>query len=176
MANAYTIDKLDPKTKKALVKDILSGLPDNKIADNYGLPKNCVTRYKNDKLVQAVAEVWAEQKKESASEYAEQFSAIATRLNKALDAIDKELTDSNGDYDLSNAERAYPYIKMLNDTSRSLQNNIMGLAKITGDMKEIAETNSRPTLIVTQIIQIIQTLDIKDREVILDRLRVIADS
>jgi len=175
LANAYTIDKLDPKTKKALVKDILSGLPDNRIADNYGLPKNCITRYKNDKLFQTVAEVWAEQKKESATDYEEQFSAIATRLNKALNAIDRELTDSNGDYDLSNAERAYPYIKMLNDTSRSLQSNIMGLAKITGDMKEIVEINSRPTLMVAQITQVIQALDIKDREVILDRLRAIAD-
>lgn len=176
MANAYTIDKLDPKTKKALVKDILSGLPDNKIANNYGLAKNCIARYRESKLFKAVAEVWADQKQDVAEGYEEQLSAIAARLNKALDAIDKELSDRNGDYDLSNAERAYPYIKMLNDTSKTLQNNIMTLAKITGDMKEVVEINSRPTLILAQVGQIIQTLDIKDREVILDRLRVIADS
>lgn len=173
MANAYTIDKLDPKTKKALVKDILSGLPDNKIADNYGLPKNCVTRYKANKFFKAIAEVWAEQKQDVAEGYEEQLSAIAARLNKALNAIDKELSDRNGDYDLSNAERAYPYIKMLNDTSKTLQNNIMTLAKITGDMREVVEINSRPTLILAQISQLIQESDTK--EDMLEQLRHIAE-
>jgi hypothetical protein len=173
MANAYTIDKLDPKTKKALVKDILSGLPDNRIADNYGLPKNCITRYKTDKLFQAVAEVWAETKQDVAEGYEEQLSTIATRLNKALNAIDKELSDRNGDYDLSNAERSYPYIKMLNDTSKTLQQNILTLAKITGDMKEVVEINSRPTLILAQISQLIQNSETK--EDMLDRLRHITE-
>lgn len=171
MANAYTIDKLDPKTKKALVKDILSGLPDNKIADNYGLPKNCVTRYKNDKLFQTIADVWAETKQEVAEGYEEQLSAIAVRLNKVLDAIDKELADTSGDYDLSDARRSYPYIKMLNDTAKTLQQNILTLAKITGDMKESVEIVNRPALILAQVGQIIQTSE--GKEDMLDRLRTI---
>ena len=171
MANAWTIDKLDPKTKKALVKDILSGKPDNMIATNYGIPQKCVQRYKTDKLFHAVAEVWAEQKQDVAEGYEEQLSAIAARLNKALNAIDKELSDRNGDYDLSNAERAYPYIKMLNDTSKTLQNNIMTLAKITGDMREVVEINNRPALILAQVGQIIQTSE--GKEDMLDRLRTI---
>ena len=171
MANAWTIDKLDPKTKKALVKDILSGKPDNLIAANYGIPQRCVQRYKTDKLFHAVAEVWAEQKQDVAEGYEEQLSAIAARLNKALNAIDKELSDRNGDYDLSNAERAYPYIKMLNDTSKTLQNNIMTLAKITGDMREVVEINNRPALILAQVGQIIQTSE--GKEDMLDRLRTI---
>ena len=171
MANAWTIDKLDPKTKKALVKDILAGLPDNRVADNYGLPKNCITRYKNDKLFQAIADVWAETKQEVAEGYEEQLSAIAARLNKALNAIDKELSDRNGDYDLSDARRSYPYIKMLNDTSKTLQNNILTLAKITGDMREVVEINNRPALILAQVGQIIQTSE--GKEDMLDRLRTI---
>jgi hypothetical protein len=171
MANAWTIDKLDPKTKKALVKDILSGKPDNMIATNYGIPQKCVQRYKTDKLFHAVAEVWAEQKQDVAEGYEEQLSAIAARLNKALNAIDKELSDRNGDYDLSNAERAYPYIKMLNDTSKTLQNNIMTLAKITGDMREVVEISNRPALILAQVGQIIQTSE--GKEDMLDRLRTI---
>ena len=171
MANAWTIDKLDPKTKKALVKDILSGKPDNLIATNYGIPQKCVQRYKTDKLFHAVAEVWAEQRQDVAEGYEEQLSAIAARLNKALNAIDKELSDRNGDYDLSNAERAYPYIKMLNDTSKTLQNNILTLAKITGDMREVVEINNRPALILAQVGQIIQTSE--GKEDMLDRLRTI---
>ena len=171
MANAWTIDKLDPKTKKALVKDILAGKPDNLIAANYGIPQRCVQRYKTDKLFHAVAEVWAEQRQDVAEGYEEQLSAIAARLNKALNAIDKELSDRNGDYDLSNAERAYPYIKMLNDTSKTLQNNILTLAKITGDMREVVEINNRPALILAQVGQIIQTSE--GKEDMLDRLRTI---
>ena len=171
MANAWTIDKLDPKTKKALVKDILSGVSEERIAKNYGVTASCVHRYKADKFFRAIAEVWAEQKQDAAEGYEEQLSAIAARLNKALNAIDKELSDRNGDYDLSNAERAYPYIKMLNDTSKTLQNNILTLAKITGDMREVVEINNRPALILAQVGQIIQTSE--GKEDMLDRLRTI---
>ena len=171
MANAWTIDKLDPKTKKALVKDILSGLPDNKIAVNYDISPMCVRRYRESKLFQAVAEVWAETKQEVAEGYEEQLSAIAVRLNKVLDAIDKELADTNGDYDLSDARRSYPYIKMLNDTAKTLQQNILTLAKITGDMKESVEIVNRPALILAQVGQIIQTSE--GKEDMLDRLRTI---
>ena len=171
MANAWTIDKLDPKTKKALVKDILSGLPDNKIATNYAISPKCVARYKADKLFQTIADVWAEQKQEVAEGYEEQLSAITVRLNKVLDAIDRELADTNGEYDLSDARRSYPYIKMLNDTAKTLQQNMLTLAKITGDMKESVEIVNRPALILAQVGQIIQSSE--GKEDMLDRLRTI---
>lgn len=157
MANAYTIDKLDPKTKKALVKDILSGIPDKKIADNYGLAKNCIARYRESKLFKAVAEVWAEQKMDIAQGYEAKFENIAKRLNKVLDAIDKELDQrGTGEYDLSDPDRAIYYVKMLNDTSRTLQANIKELAQIQGAIKETVTIQNNPTLILAQIGQVVQ--------------------
>ncbi len=150
MANAYTIDKLDTRTKKALVKDILSNLPTNQIAKNYEIPVACVHRYKADKLFKEVAEVWSARKENTAAEYEQQLSLIADKLNKTLEAIDKEL-DSNGtgEYDLSDPARAIYYVKMLNDTSRSLQTNLLTISKIAGDIKEAAEV--RPYEILRQI-------------------------
>ena len=173
MANAWTIDKLDPKTKKALVKDILSGIPTNQIAKNYAIDVACVHRYKTSKLFQAVADVWAETKQDVADGYEEQLSSIATRLNKVLDAIERELADRNGDYDLSDAPRAFPYVKMLNDTAKTLQQNILTLAKIQGDIRETVEITNRPTLILAQISQLIQNSDTK--EDMLEQLRHIAE-
>lgn len=166
MANAYTIDKLDAKTKKALVKDILAGLPDNRIADNYGLAKNCITRYKSSKLFQAVAEVWAEQKQGVAEGYAEKFETVATRLNKVLDAIDKELADPNGDYDLSDPKRAKAYVKMLNETSKTLQANIKDLARIQGAIKDTISIQNSSTVILNQIGQVIQQTSGSKEEII----------
>lgn len=170
MANAYTVDKLPDRKKKALIKDILAGVPDNKIADNYGLPKNCVTRYRSNKLFQAVAEVWADQKQTVAEGYAEKFEAIAARLTKVLDAIDKELADLNGDYNLADHKKAKAYVKMLNETSRTLQANIKDLAVIQGDIKDTAMTQNRPTIILAQIAQIIEQ-STGSKEDILARLK-----
>ena len=164
MANAYTIDKLDPKTKKALVKDIFSNLSTNQIAKNYGIPVACVHRYKNDKLFSEIAEAWAEQKQDVAEGYAQKFETIAVRLNKVLDAIDRELADRNGDYDLSDPGRAIYYVKMLNDTSKTLQQNIKELAQIQGDIKETVAIQNNPTLILAQIGQVIGTANIPEDE------------
>lgn len=157
MANAWTIDKLPGKTKKALVKDILAGVPDKKIADNYGLAKNCIARYRESKLFKAVAEVWSEQKQDVAQSYEAKFENIATRLNKVLDAIERELDRrGTGEYDLSDPERASYYVKMLNDTSKTLQANIKELATIQGLIKETVNIQNNPTVILAQIGQVVQ--------------------
>lgn len=140
MANAYTIDKMDPETRKDLISDLLSDQPVNKIANNYGLPTSCLRRYKEDKLFMDVAEVWTERKENTAADYERQLSIIQVRLNKALDAVDQELADpKTGKYDLSNPQRAGYYMKILNDTSKSLQTNLLTLAKISENIREVNE-------------------------------------
>ena len=157
MANTYTIDKLPDKTKKALVKDILAGVPEEKIAKNYEVTASSVHRYKSSKLFKAVAEVWLEQKQGIAEGYAEKFEEIAVRLRKVLDAIDRELDKRRtGEYDLSQPEVAIYYVKMLNDTSRTLQNNLKELATIQGDIKETAIIQNNPTIILAQIGTVIE--------------------
>lgn len=140
MANTYTIDKLAPETRKNLIKDILSDKPVNRIANNYGLPVSCVRRYKDDKLFKDVAEVWAERRENTAADYERQLSIIQDSLEKTLAAVDKELLDPRtGEYDLSNPQRAAYYVRILNDTSKSLQTNLLTLAKITENIREVEE-------------------------------------
>jgi len=142
MANAYTIDKMDQDTRKDLISDLLSDQPVNRIANNYGLPVSCVRRYKEDKLFMDVAEVWAERKENTVADYERQLSIIQVRLNKALEAVDQELMDpKTGKYDLSNPQRAGYYMKILNDTSKSLQTNLLTLAKISENIREVEEAN-----------------------------------
>lgn len=142
MANAYTIDKMDPEARRDLISDLLSDQPVNKIANNYGLPVSCVRRYKEDKLFMDVAEVWAERKENTVADYERQLSIIQGRLNKALEAVDLELMDpKTGKYDLSNPQRAGYYMKILNDTSKSLQTNLLTLAKISENIREVEEAN-----------------------------------
>lgn len=91
MANAYTIDK-HPQ-KKEIVKAILTGVPDNKIADNYGLAKNVVTRYKNGRLMKMLAEIWSEQHTEASKNLVDRYEEIATMLRKQLVACEEWLQD-----------------------------------------------------------------------------------
>ena len=171
MANAYTIDKLDPKTKKALVKDILNGKPDNQIAINYDISPMCVKRYKESKLFQAVAEVWAETKQEVAEGYEEKLRKFETVANKIIVATEKALdADGTGEYDLTNPKEAYLYVKMLNETLRTLQPIVKEIAQIQGDIKETVAIQNNPTLILAQIGQIIQQSSAPNREEILARI------
>lgn len=172
MANAYTIDKLDPKTKKALVKDILSGQSANIIANNYGIPVSCVRRYKNDKLIQAVAEVWAETKQEVAEGYEEKLRKFETVANKIIVATEKALDeDGTGEYDLTDPKKAYLYVKMLNETLRTLQPIVKEIAQIQGDIKETVAIQNNPTLILAQIGQIVEQTPLSDKGELIARLK-----
>ena len=156
MANAYTIDKIDAETKKDLVKDLLSDIPVNRIANNYGLSVSCVRRYRESKLFKAIAEVWAERQENITAEYEQQLAVIQERLNKALDAVDQELDRNHqGKYDLSDPRRAIFYVKMLNETSKSLQSNLITLAKISGNIKDVVEEQSQPYKLYAGLIEAI---------------------
>lgn len=177
MANAYTIDKMDPEARRDLISDLLSDQPVNKIANNYGLPVSCVRRYKEDKLFMDVAEVWAERKENTVADYERQLSIIQARLNKALDAVDQELIDPRtGKYDLSDPQRAGYYMKILNDTSKSLQTNLLTLAKISENIREVSEAGTGSQQILRAIAQVIEDADIGEenmRKIVngLDKIR-----
>lgn len=88
--NAYTIDK-HPK-KKAIVRDILRGVPVNAIATNYGLPESCVKRYKSGKLMKLCAEVIAEDKTD-AQHLLDRVEPIIAKVQKMYDSYDEWLQD-----------------------------------------------------------------------------------
>lgn len=166
MANTYTIDKMDPETRRDLISDLLSDQPVNRIANNYGLPVSCVRRYKEDKLFMDVAEVWAERKENTVADYERQLSIIQDRLNKALEAVDLELLDPRtGKYDLSNPQRAGYYMKILNDTSKSLQTNLLTLAKISENIREVEEASPNKKAnkeFLLAIVHVFQQVDIPE--------------
>jgi len=62
----------------------------------------------------------------------------------------------DGKYNLKNIDRALALSKILNDTSKSMQGNLQVWAQITGNMKEAAEAQNRPAIILAKIQQVIQ--------------------
>lgn len=91
MANTYTVDK-HPQ-KKEIIKAMLNGVSDNKIATNYALSPKVVTRYKNGKLMKMLAEIWKEQQSEAGKELVDRYEEIATMLRKQLVACEEWLQD-----------------------------------------------------------------------------------
>ncbi len=91
MANTFTVDK-HPQ-KKAIIKDILSGLPETKIASKYDLTQKSINRYKNGKLMKMLAEIWDERNTEASRNLSERFEEVATMLRKQLLACEQWLQD-----------------------------------------------------------------------------------
>ena len=91
MANTFTVDK-HPQ-KKAIIKDILSGMSETKIADKYGLIQSSVHRYKNGKLMKMLADIWDERNTEAGKTLIERFEEVAEMLKKQLLACQEWLQD-----------------------------------------------------------------------------------
>ena len=88
--NAYTIDK-HPK-KKAIVKDILRGVPDHTIALKYDISDMNVRRYRNGKLMKLCAEVLAEDKND-AEQLLTRVEPIIRKVEMMYEAFDEWLKD-----------------------------------------------------------------------------------
>ena len=88
--NAYTIDK-HPK-KKAIVKDILRGVPDHTIALKYDISDMNVRRYRNGKLMKLCAEVLAEDKND-AEQLLTRVEPIIRKVEMMFEAFDEWLKD-----------------------------------------------------------------------------------
>ena len=88
--NAYTIDK-HPK-KKAIVRDILKGIPDHTIALKYGIADMNVRRYRNGKLMKLCAEVLAEDRND-AEQLLTRIEPIIRKVEVMYEAYDEWLQD-----------------------------------------------------------------------------------
>ncbi len=88
--NAYTIDK-HPK-KKMIVRDILKGIPDNAIANNYDLSVSSVKRYRNGKLMKLCAQVVAEDKND-AQGLLDRIEPVIDKVERLYEAFDEWLRD-----------------------------------------------------------------------------------
>ena len=169
MAGKSSIVKKDAKTRKAIKQSLIDGVPVRTIAVQSGTSTNAVQRYKA-KVQKDIAE-------KAAAEADETYQMHKKSLNTM-----NEMMDTYNMFFRSFCEKAQAgdkgakeALKQMIDIGRELRPLAADLAKMTGDIKETTEVNNRPALIVAQISQIIQTSDIKDREAILDRLRIVAD-
>ncbi len=88
--NAYTIDK-HPK-KKAIVRDILKGIPDHTIALNYDISDMNVRRYRNGKLMKLCAQVVAEEKND-AQGLLDRIEPVIEKVERLFEAFDEWLRD-----------------------------------------------------------------------------------
>lgn len=91
MANTFTVDK-HPQ-KKEIIKAILNGVPERKIATQYDLSDKAVNRYKNGKLMKMLAEIWSEQHTEASKNLVDRYEEIAVMLRKQLLACEEWLQD-----------------------------------------------------------------------------------
>jgi len=104
MANTFTVDK-HPQ-KKAIIKDILSGLPEMKIAAKYGLSQRAVNRYKNGKLMTMLADIWDERNTEASKSLNQRFEEVAAMLKRQLLACEEWLQDPDDPSKYTVAPRA----------------------------------------------------------------------
>ncbi len=95
MANTFTVDK-HPQ-KKEIIKAILNGVPEEKIANNYELTQPAIHRYKHSKLMKILAELWNEKNTEASKQLVDRYEEIAVMLRKQLLACQEWLQDPSNE-------------------------------------------------------------------------------
>ena len=157
MGRRFSVYDLDKAMQERIVNDLKNGVCEKDISEYCGLARSCINRFKHD-LIKRAADDFFKERREMAVDYATQIESNITRLNKMLETVDEELRQGreDGKYNLKNIDRALALSKILNDTSKSMQGNLQVWAQITGNMKEAAEAQNRPAIILAKIQQIIQ--------------------
>lgn len=150
MAKTSSIDRKDAKTKKAIVQDIIKGVPVRKIALQNNTDKDVIQRYK--KKVQGYITRKANQEKEYVFNSFDEIINTAYKLIKRMDGLCDTFYAKvqEGDAD------ADKFLKVFLEVANSLRPMLTDFAKITGNMKEDTIANNSPTLILAQIQQVIQ--------------------
>ncbi len=95
MANTFTVDK-HPQ-KKEIIKAILNGVSEEKIAKNYEVGSSAIHRYKNTKLMKMLAELWNEKNTEASKQLVDRYEEIAVMLRKQLLACQEWLQDPSNE-------------------------------------------------------------------------------
>lgn len=169
MAGKSSIVKKDAKTRKAIKQGLIDGVPVRTIATQTDTNWSSIQRYKG-KVQKEIAEKASEDIQETYDLFKESIGTWEM-MQKDYVSLFKMYYEKSmqGDKDAKKA------LKQLLAIGKELRPLTADIVKIIGDIREATEVNNRPALIVAQISQIIQTSDIKDREVLLDRIRIIAD-
>ena len=170
----YAVDKL-PKEKRDKVRQELIDQTSSlrAITGQYKLKsKSNLSRYRENVLAGEIAEQSTADKRDVVQHFIERIDSKVDQLEKVLRAVDRELADQDGEYDLSNAGKATPYVRMLNDTVRTLSGIIKDVTQIQESIRETAEINARPEVLIAFICQVLRDTGI-EREAVFERLRAI---
>lgn len=172
MGKTAAIDKLDPKTRQKVKKDILSKKKPvrqiaKEISEHIRTSPTAVQEYK-DKLKGEIAEKAAKEAQETWQIHQETLVDVQN-MARSMNALYYEWLEKvrNGD------DEADKRLAQLLAIARELRPMLADLAKMTGDIKEAAEEQSQPTVILAQIQQIFQQYGGDDNAIIkaLDGLR-----
>ena len=167
MAGKSTITKKDAKTRKAIKQGLLNGESERKIAKQTETHPSTIHRYK-EKLHKQIVERASEEADETYQMHKEAVNTLNGMALSLKDLYYQWLEDvKNGD------EEASKKLQELLAIARELRPMVADLAKMTENIKETADINNRPTVVLAQIAQMIMTSDSK--EAMLDWLRNIAN-
>ena len=150
MAKTSSIDRKDAKTKKAIVKSIIKGVPVRKIAEQNDTSPSNVFRFK--KKVQGYIARKANQEQEYVAMTFNELVGMAEKHLKNLDEIGDIIKQKIEDGD----DEAEKYLKLYLEVVNVLRPLLLDICKMTGNIKETAEANNSPTLILAKIQQVIQ--------------------
>ena len=169
----YEVDKKPAKQKEKIKQDLIDHTGSLRaIACRNDINRESLRRYKNNVLSNEIAEQSVADKRDVVQHFIERIDSKVDQLEKVLRAVDRELADQDGEYDLSNAGKTTPYVRMLNDTVRTLSGIIKDVTQIQESIRETAEINARPELFIAFICQVLRDSGIQS-EAVFERLRAV---
>ena len=142
----------------AIDQSISAGVESTQIAKRFGVTSAQVNKYREREYPAHVAPaVLADDKSRHALEtIIMRMDGGISKIEKITKACDQYLADTEGNYDLSDPKKATPYVKMLIEAVKVLTPSLKDMANIMGAVKETAEIENNPVLILAQIGQVIQ--------------------
>ena len=168
MANTSTFSKMTKKKQKALVEDAIGEGKTRKtcreIAAQYGTTPSTVSRIIRNEIPEAVAKADADKTQAIIDTYIGRLESKIVYCETMADSVDEELRQgrTDGKYDLSDVGRALALSRMMHDAIKSLREVVMDIMKIQGNIRETAEIQYSPTLILSEIVQLVQISDSKE--------------
>lgn len=134
-----------------------AGVKTSEMARRFDAQPEAVARYRKNEYPKVVASAVVDDRAKLALDtIIARMDGGISKIEKITEACQKYLMDANGDYDLSNPKKAGPYVKMLIEAVKVLSPSLKDMANIMGAVKERAEIENNPVLILAQIGQVIQ--------------------
>lgn len=149
MAKTSSIDQKDEKTKKAIKKALVQGVSVRKIARQNATTKDAVQRYK-PKVRKAVAKKAAADQEYLTIAF-EELVTMAVKTLKRLDALE-DLIHKQIETGGMNQQLLSQFLAVVN----TLRPMLLEVGQITGNIKETAQAQAAPTVILAKIQQVIQ--------------------